>query len=669
MQSIRHYKILERFFWLLITSALVTGRLAFPPRDFEAVGFGAAADISLTLLLWLVIVYTQYALGGAILTSISSQKVPTRLISALALPVGFGISGTLIGILGMAGLLSPPSVFVYLGVSIFMLAPELTTIFENSLHRIRSLPNSESGAGFIKYAKISAVLIAGFSFINSLVPPWSYDALMYHLPGPEQFLEAGRIFPFPDNWYVNGPFAIEMAFTFGLAMQDAIIPKLIHWSFSIALIALTHAFAEVWFDNEIAWYSTIILLTIPIIPIISGFAYIDLAWATFEFAAFACLIQWNRTEGSSWLTISGILLGLAVGSKYLGLMGLAAAGIFFLTSQFRKRFNRFPTDLARISIPVLILGLPWYLKNLIVFVNPVYPLYFGGPEWDQTRLSLYMQYLGQFGTGRTIKDFILLPWNIYARHEEFGAVFNRNDIPSLLFPLSAAVLFLPKDKKINNLILFTILRFGFWLIGSHQIRFLLPVYPLLAILTAYSISQITLRAKRIKTLGFFFQALTIGLTAITIFYQIQIMRTFNTLSTAAGLQSKDAFLSRASRDYPAKSSLMRSDSLEGKLLLLGNGRNYYCQDICIPDPDHFHWSSKLAELTSPESVTNWLSSKKISYVLLSNEDIGFLLNHDPDNVISQAIDRINEYQEAGCLELIFNDENNRLFRSVCRKDK
>ena len=34
------------------------------------------------------------------------------------------------------------------------------------------------------------------------------------------------------------------------------------------------------------------------------------------------------------------------------------------------------------GVPALLLALPWYLKNLLWFNNPFYPLYIGGPDWS-----------------------------------------------------------------------------------------------------------------------------------------------------------------------------------------------------------------------------------------------------------------------------------------------
>ena len=347
-------------------------------------------------------------------------------------------------------------------------------------------------------------------------------------------------------------------------------------------------------------------------------------------------------------------------------MGLATGGLFFIYIQIRRKFSTFTLDVLSLAGPVIMLGLPWYLKNWITLGNPVYPLYFGGPGWDQTRLDLYMGYLNEFGTGRTFRDFVLLPWNIYARHEEFGAVFNKNDVPSLLFPFALSLVFLPRNARIKTIIYLALIRFVLWSVGSHQIRFLLPVYPMVSIVTGYSIQQLILRFKQMNLLGFFLRTLAVAITFITIFYQIQVMRSYHTLAYASGMLSGEGFLSNASRDFPAKNFLLNIEPMEGNVLLLGDGRVYYCQAICIPDPDHFRWAYTLKELDSPDNVGNWLVKNDISHLLISNEDLGFLLDHDPEGIIAQALEVLTRFDDTGCLKLEYEDKNTVIYSNNCQ---
>ena len=146
-------------------------------------------------------------------------------------------------------------------------------------------------------------------------------------------------------------------------------------------------------------------------------------------------------------------------------------------------------------------------------------MYFGGPGWTGARLELYDAYLKSFGTGTSFRAILALPVTIFTRHAEFGAVMNRNDILSPLFVLAWLYPFTRRRQVTNLLGAAVILRFGMWIIGSQQIRFLLPIDPAIALLAAYVICDIEERMRKFPTLRLFLPALAAGLMVLTLFYQ------------------------------------------------------------------------------------------------------------------------------------------------------
>ncbi len=331
---------------------------------------------------------------------------------------------------------------------------------------------------------ILGLAIGALSLIHALGPPWDYDGLMYHLLGPKLFLEAGRVFPNTDNWYINGPFTIEMIFTVGMAFGDDVFPKLIHYAFGVLLVLATYAFGRRWVGSQAAWLAVAVLLTLPTLPVWAAFAYIDLGWSLYEFLAIMMAILWLQDRDTKHLIAAGALLGLAMGSKYLGLHGLLVLGVFVVIALRKAGWHQIVRSGLSLSVPALLVASPWYIKNAVWFGNPVFPFYFGGVGWDPQRLEFYTAYLDTFGVGRELLDYLLLPWNMYVQHERFGAVMNRIDVPSLLFPLLIAYPFLQQKKRpLGWLFGISGLRFVLWATGSQQIRFLLPIFPALAIAT------------------------------------------------------------------------------------------------------------------------------------------------------------------------------------------
>jgi hypothetical protein len=156
--------------------------------------------------------------------------------------------------------------------------------------------------------------------------------------------------------------------------------------------------------------------------------------------------------------------------------------------------------------------------------------------------------------------------------------------------------------------------------------------------------------------------------SITLFYQVAVITQIETLGVGIGTESRNSFLSRIVRDYPAMDYITESIPESERVLLLGDGQSYYCHPKCIPDPDHFRWAGEIASLSSDEKLGEWLDTKGASFILLSWEDLDFLLQHDPKGVMKFAVKRIFRLREDGCLQEVFSTEWTALYKVVCEGD-
>lgn len=658
----------SRLIWAFGIGGFLLARTLIPWPSPDQRGWVVPLSLFPTLLHAILILLLSATAGDWLLQDrLPATRGHALMRMAWAATIGLGLLSLALSLLAFIGLLTAITIAALLSGLGAAFGPRSTKLAQAAWRNLREAARNWRLLDGIAKAGILALLGLGMlSLLNALVPPWAYDALMYHLPGPLKILETGGFSPHPDNWYVNGPFSIELLFAVGLAFRDDILPKLIHWIYGALYLLGTMAFAERWFGRRVAWLAGLVLLGIPILPMLAGFAYIDLGWATYEFLGLAALLTWRLEDDRRWLPLGGLAIGLALSSKYLGLMGLATFGIlFFMIAPWRKGFPAVLRAGLQAIWPMLV-ALPWYVRNLIWFGNPVFPLYFGGPGWGPERLRLYHAYLDSFGAGRSLLDILLLPLNVYRRNSLFGAVINRNDIPGPLFPLMLLLPFLPRPKALRLLLIGVLIRAGLWALGSHQIRFLLPVYPGLAIATAYVLNELPSKFQRIKTLRFGLTSLAVALIFIPAFYQIQVMRTYDTLRALAGAISRQDFLERAVGDYGASQFIRRSLPPAARVPLIGNGRSYYCSPKCIPDPDHFRWSSELMRLETPMEVCMWARALGASHLMASIEDLDFLLQHDPLGVVQEAVMRLGPWKDSGVLKPVYSDDWAEIYRLECQ---
>jgi hypothetical protein len=617
---------------------------------------------------WITIVILAGGLGYASLRYLPNWLARNEglLVITIASSLGFGLLATLISFLGYLQILTPVIIQALIIILLVLLPSDCETFLDLVLKLVkdgfRSLPDANITT---KLLAIFALILMILTLINTLTPPWDYDGLMYHLLGPSQFLEAGGFFPDFDNWYVNGPFSIEMLFTIGISLGDNVLPKLIHFAFWILLGMASFSIANLWYSREIALLTLALVLGVPAIPIWASFAYIDIAWSTFELLALGCMLTWWKENDQNWLTLAGVFTALMLGTKYLSLFGTGIIGLLFIYTLISEKRKLTGKTIIALGLPILIIALPWYLRNLIWFTNPIYPLIWGGPGWDPVRVNLYNAYLGSFGKGSHLLDFLLLPWNVYAHNELFGAVFNRNDIPHVLFILVPLAPFLRKDRMLRLLILVCLLRVGLWFIGSQQIRFLLPIYPLLALLSAVSIHDLSTGFTRRTSLQLVLPTLSVALIFIPIFYQFQIIRQYRTLDVLTGRTDREDFLENAIGDYAASKFIREELPDTARVLMLGNGRGYYCVPKCLPDPDHFHRALQIADLDPDAPLDGWMREMSATHIQISIEDLDFLLQHDPKDIMQQAFNKILSIPSNDCLEKVFDDQWVEIYEVKC----
>lgn len=658
-------RLYERAVWTGAVLAFLFARHAFPYRDLNTVGAAALRDLALTLLNWALFLMLAIELGRNLLTWIDPPGISQAERIVFGFSMGTASLSLIVLLLGSTSSLTKLALSLILLGLTWTLAPgfgaALREISGLVLGRLRQCIRSEAIA---RYSCLAILFVGALGLVNSLGPPWDYDGLMYHLFGPRIFLEHEGLFPYPDNWYVNGPFAIELLFTFGMAFGDDVFPKLVHFSFGAFFIIATYLVARRWLSPRTGILASLLLLGVPILPVWAGFAYIDLGWGLYEFLSIAALLVWSKERDRQWLIVAGSCIGAAAASKYLGLIGIGISGMVLLLLAGRRSNRARVRDLRSLGLPILVIAGPWYVRNFIWFGNPFFPLLFGGPGWDSGRLGDYMAYLTSFGAGRRLIDYLLLPLNAYVRHAQFGTVMNSIDIPGVLFPLALIAAFNRSSKALRYLVWIGVARAALWSLGSQQLRFLLPTYPLFAIGAADSVAWISDRF-RDSVWRLFLPSLVIGLGLMTAVLQVIVFVKYRPLPAALGYESVESFRLRINGDYPSIKHFLDRSKSSDRLLMIGDARAYLCPDQCIPDPDHFRWAREITRAGNVSQLTRWLHQLGATHVLWSVEDLDFLLQHDPKGIMRSALRLVLEAEQEGCLQAEFTETWSTLYRVSC----
>ncbi|MEJ2596696.1 MAG: glycosyltransferase family 39 protein [Anaerolineales bacterium] len=543
--------------------------------------------------------------------------------------LGMGIIAYGIFILGLSGLYRPVFMvawLIFIGIiarkEIIEVLSRIPTWFNRSINLPKKLNFGR------KILLLISLSILFFALLQALTPVWDYDGLMYHLEGPRLFLDAGRIYPLKVIYQADGPLLIEMLFALGIGLGVDIFSKLLHLFFATLLILGTFTFGRRYLGQHKGWIPASILLGIPLLIYLASYASIDIAWSLYEFLGLYAIILWVIRRESSWLVISGLMVGFALGCKYFALGYAIIMGFVIIWFSFSKGSKHLVGNILLFAVIALLLSSPWYLKNWLWTGNPVYPMYFGGPGWSQVRINRLMTYIGSFGTGHRLLDYLMLPINIFIRPDPFST--NRAEQLSILFLFAFGYPWIKHSKVLNIVALTTFFGSIFWLFGSQQIRFLMPLFPCLSVLSAAVLDTIAVKLPYARLRSALIPGLAGGMVTVSFVWSILLFMGIRPLQVVVGLESKSAFLSRVLDDYDA-TQYIRSNLLpKDRVLLTWDGRSYYCDGRCIPDTSgNFLWVN-IVQNSSYDvlSTAQRLRAMGINYLLFNRYEVNFDFLYD-----------------------------------------
>ena len=199
------------------------------------------------------------------------------------LAVGYGLGTTMLGlatlIVGRYGLLNPWLIRVGLAVPIVV---ELFRVWKG-----REIPDEPKPTASGRWS-LGSILgfgaIAGpfllIMALGAMLPTVDFDAIEYHLQGPKEYFQAGRISFLDHNVYTSMPFSIEMLHLLGMEVVGdwwlgALVGQLLIAAFapaSAVLIALTALRLG---SLRAAWVAAVVYLTTPWIYRLAVLPYVE----------------------------------------------------------------------------------------------------------------------------------------------------------------------------------------------------------------------------------------------------------------------------------------------------------------------------------------------------------------------------------------------------------
>lgn len=472
---------------------------------------------------------------------------------------------------------------------------------------------------------VSGILFAGLAvhicciLILSSVPPISRDALNHHLVVPKLYLLHGGIYEIPHMFFAYFPMNVDLLYMVPLYFGNDIAPKYIHFFFALLTAGLIFKYLKKELNNIYGMIGALFFLTIPVVVKLSVTVYVDLGLIFFSWATLYYFLEWYDTNFRfRYLLISGVFCGLALGTKYNGLILLPIMGVLVAVG-FSLKKNRLLDKNETLKrnvnsihgikwgglflLVALIVFSPWMVRNIIWKQNPVYPLFDrvfhslsssapSSPNDKQnqedsqnafwTRRHIYKESFG---------ETLLIPVRAFFQGQDDNPKYFDGRLNPFLFFLPIMAFFRRKEdscseKKAHKFVflLFSVFFILFVLFQSDfRIRYMSPAIPPLIVLAVFGLKNILGIAATQKTGWTKTIMMSVGVFTIILAFAYnanyiceQFYYYIRPMDYLSGKVDRDTYISRYRKEHAVMVRANQVLPAGAKVLCLSIGdRTYY----------------------------------------------------------------------------------------------
>jgi hypothetical protein len=487
----RHFQFLPA----LMVAAGIVAVAAFGFAGF----FGAVA-----------VVISCIVLGHTLELALGNQR---SVLSVNGAVVGLAV---LMLLLALTGALLVPMVPVLWGIVIFVAFGSVSNRtlwrrYDVTFRRlVRIAPSQPPPWGTA--IPLSLGLFSIFFFAAQVaLPERGFDALAMHLLVPSQILTFGKWDLDPNQYaFAVMPVTVDYVYTYAYLLGGEMAARLFNLLVLFGILAQIAGMVRQYHGRTVAGLAVLLFLAIPTALNVTASLFIENTVALLTITAVRLLLQQNSENYRFALSGLAIVLGALCAAKLHGvviavpLFALAVLGQDYgLTDRGNRR-----QIFVLASVCVALGSLP-YMVALIKTGNPIFPLqnaYFQSPYWPLVNFE-DKRWTGHWSLFLIYRMTFMTTSYLEARPGAMGFAF-----VALLAPGAMAGLMRPQRQIVACLVC-TVL-FGVIVTSQSQyVRYLYPVFPLMVVICAYGIGQLSV----VKVWRRAIQIATVSVAALGIF--------------------------------------------------------------------------------------------------------------------------------------------------------
>ncbi len=467
---------------------------------------------------------------------------------------------------------------------------------------------------------IAASSVMVFPFV--LLPPRSFDALVYHLEVPIRYLQAGGVVQIRENLYSFAPLLTEMLYGIALGLEGVDLAGLVYFSFFLLVLVTLWRGGQARFGNEGgAWTAAFVALT-PVFLMEVPRAGSDWSMVFFILTSLFLLAEGKRDTRR--MVLAGVLAGMAAGCRHQAL-GYAIAipfAVGIADDLIEKRGLPFRPWGLFLAVSILVAS-PWYIKNLIMTGDPIYPLFSSIAGKTDVGHGFVSGLVGPRPIS-LLWDWLFFPFRAVFDITHYNMSSTLGVIPLALLPL------LPSLRKSGFgsrfLGLWMVFSFAAWYLTFRSFRYVFPVVAVLYLWYGAALSIALSGSKKLKK--WLLSAVCIALLANAGIFLGLSDFVDKSVGPALGTRSSENYLMATYEVYPAISYLNNLDPPPGKVLFLGEMRGFYAE---FPREISSHnVTNRLIEMAreglSPDRIRSSLASAGFTHLLANPSEWERMIN-------------------------------------------
>ena len=554
-------------------------------------GFDGFRDSLIGVVTAVFILFSWFGLGGVVAHFIKVEKSVghSQLLEIVRnTAIGAEVWSLIWFFLGLAGAYSGPVAVVATVIGLMLAA-----LGFRNIRAAQTKDSTSKSSSFFDNVLLGLIAISvALAFVASLAPPTAKDTLLYHLAVPKAFIaQCG-------NAFIDGNIASYLAL--GTEMQNVWAMLLggfvsqrgaeeaagatMFLFFPLLLIAIFGWSREAGISRAWSLIVTLMFATVPTAFYDASSGYTDVALAFFVTLAIYALCQWWKSTETGHLVLIATFLGAALAIKLTTVFIIAAFALVILLKarDAKEAAGKVVAGGFAALVFAGAIASPWYLRTGHATGSPVFPFYMsiwkgeaGG--WDVERSNLFQAMNSQYGgSDKNALSYLIAPWNLSVtaqpeQPEHFDGVLGIAflfGLPILIWGLWKFEL--PIEAKIGAGV--GAIMFLFWLFSSQQLRYLLPILPVLSLSIAASGEAIAKGKdgmRQVWQYGFAASAVT-GILVLAAWLGQKAP-----LRVALGGETRDQYLTRNLDYYPYYQMINGETAADARVWLINMRRDTY----------------------------------------------------------------------------------------------